>query len=176
MPPAPEDDIGAQAFTLKVIQLAMLAGVLMFLTIILVIRFNGKEGAFGPEPMQLEGPLTLLGLVLAFSTLIAARVVPASYVAQRKRAIAEEAASRPEGLTPMGRAAITSELMNVFLTRRIIEIALLEGAIFFNGIAFFLEGSAVSLIVAMALIATMILTFQTRGSAESWIETQRDLV
>jgi hypothetical protein len=170
-----EDEIGAQCFTLKIIQLSMIAGVLMFLTIVFAIRMNTKEGAFGPEQMHLEGPLTMIGLVLAFSTLIAARVIPASYVAQQKRAIAEEATT-DEVRATRDRSAIVHKLMAALVSKRIIEIALLEGAIFFNGIAFFLEGSAISLIVAMALLAAMIVTFQTRYSAESWIESQRELL
>ncbi len=62
-----------------------------------------------------------------------------------------------------------------YQTRLILQAALLEGAAFFQLIAYRLEGLAVSLGVAAGLLICLLMLFPTRAGVERWVATQRDL-
>jgi hypothetical protein len=63
-------------------------------------------------------------------------------------------------------------LYGVYLTRMIIGLALLEGAIFFNVVAYIIEQNWWSLAVASGLLFWMLIKFPTHTRVEHWIETQ----
>lgn len=65
------------------------------------------------------------------------------------------------------------QLCGIFQTKLIIQMALLEGAGFFNIIACVVEHNAWPLAVAGALVLTMLAQFPTRTRVAQWIESQQ---
>ena len=61
-------------------------------------------------------------------------------------------------------------------TRLILIAALLEGAAFFELIAYFLDGQPLYLGLAGGLLVLLLLQFPTRTGVESWVATQREMV
>jgi hypothetical protein len=60
--------------------------------------------------------------------------------------------------------------------RLVVQAALLEGAAFFQLIAYRIEGLPVSLGVAAGLFVCLLMLFPTQFGVERWVATQRDLV
>ena len=69
-----------------------------------------------------------------------------------------------------------SALVTIYQTSLIMGLAMLEGAAFFNLIIFLLEGKAVTLISALALLLVEVVRFPTRSGVESWVENQRAML
>ena len=63
----------------------------------------------------------------------------------------------------------------LYQSRLILQAAPLEGAAFFQLIAYLLEGLPVSLAVAAGLLICLLMLFPTRAGVESWVAAQRDL-
>ena len=78
--------------------------------------------------------------------------------------------SQLEALKDEGTSSIEEKLQGLFQTRMIIGMALLEGAAFFNLIAYIIEGQWFSLVTAGFLLLLMGMMFPTVRALESWIE------
>jgi hypothetical protein len=68
-----------------------------------------------------------------------------------------------------------SDWWSVYRGRQIVGRAMLEGAGFFNTIAFIVDQNWWSLAIVGLLVFWMLMTFPTRTRVEQWIETQRML-
>lgn len=62
----------------------------------------------------------------------------------------------------------------LYQTPTIVQQALLEGAAFFQVIAYLLEGQPLNLGLTLGLILRLTLLFPKREAVERWIGTQRD--
>lgn len=166
-PPASERESG-QEQPLQVLQIiagSLLSGVLTFLTITFVIR-SGK-GLFAPQPWEVVPPggmLTAIGLAMAALMIVLAFVVPRQVASGLRKQIAPGAPS-----------AGSDAFFGVYQTQMILGLALLEGAAFFNAIAFLLEGHIPSLLAFGVLVALMLARFPTRAGVASWVEDQAGL-
>lgn len=80
----------------------------------------------------------------------------------------------PRKVAPVAPASSPTldDLYGVYLTRLIIGLGLLEGAVFLNLIAYLLEQNWWSLAVAGGLLFWMLAMFPTRTRVEQWIESQ----
>jgi hypothetical protein len=65
--------------------------------------------------------------------------------------------------------------LRLFQTRMIVGLALLEGAAFFNLVAFMTEGHWWTLIVVAVLLVWMLASFPTHGRLKQWIEDREQL-
>lgn len=158
----------AMARTMQVIVLALAAGVITFGVIAAVI------GPEAPGNAQ-QGPsiIAYLAGAVACVALVASIAVPALLVANARRRIV---AGRPA--MPNPKLTIPPELGNVgpiavvYQTRLIVGAAILEGAAFFNLIAYLLEGQLLSLVAAGVMLAALLSLFPTPSRLEDWIENQ----
>ncbi len=64
----------------------------------------------------------------------------------------------------------------LYQTRCILGAAPLEGAAFFQLIAYYLEGLPLYLGLAGGLLVLLLLRFPTRHGVESWVTAQREMV
>jgi preprotein translocase subunit SecY len=64
------------------------------------------------------------------------------------------------------------QLTAIYQSTMIIGMAFLEGAAFFNLVAYLSEVSPISLVVAGILLALMALAFPSRSRVETWIDDQ----
>lgn len=155
----PKDPVGLNLRTIQIINVALILGVVFFLAITCLIRFNGKEPLFAPDPLRFKnGTITPAALMMGVPLFVMSRIVSRRIVSnQRKTAAASDVG-----------------LLGLFSTSRIVELAMIEGAVFFNLIAFMLEGNPLALVVALLGIGLMAIGFPTRDGLENWMKDQAE--
>jgi hypothetical protein len=135
--------------------------------------FLRSERLFAPEPWSITVPLPAVGLAVAALALAGSLVIPGLTANARREALAR--GELPAELKLRGEAERTTDaeaLLAIYTTQQIVDVSLLEGAAFFNGVVFLLEGQALALVVALALLGVLLARFPTRATAESWLDRQ----
>lgn len=156
------------ALQMQIIVAAMAAGVAIFLTVALTIVQNQ------PAANPLIAYIAVGFAVLAFALWL---VVPNILVIQARKAIADDRVPiAAVSSLAAGDADVVDQLVAVFQTRLIIGCALLEGAAFFNLVAYMLEAHQLSLCVAVALLLGILIQIPTRNRLEVWITHQLEII
>ena len=160
------DKIRPVARVQQIIVFALVVGLLVFIADALLVRRLGKQDTVS-EATQL---LSSLAIVVAVPAIAASWWLSQRIVRQSRAAIVQGTAvpsQQPQVnemtklLASLGNAGT---LCGVFQTQTIISAALLEGAAFFNGVAYLLTGNTISLVVTLLLAATIASKF-TNASA-----------
>jgi hypothetical protein len=155
------DRIAATVRTLRIVVGAMLMGVLVFLGVVLAIR----RGAGPAEPF-----IAYLAAAFALVCAFASTVVPNFMANQAIRLQNLEPALEGTGRIDVGfDNQILSQLLAIYQTRLIVACALLEGAAFFNLVAYMIEGWTPNLVVTGVLLVMMAMRFPTTGGVEEWV-------
>ena len=176
--PISDDNFDASVRTVQILNGAMFAGVLMFLLIVIFVRSSGKDGLLSGKPLSLAAPVPLVGVVMAIICPLLASVVPGLVVRNARRAIASGTWKPPQGNSQPGPAPASDagRFLAVYTTQRIIALALLEAAAFFNLVAFMIEGQALSLVLAAVLLGCLLIGFPTPGRVAQWVDNQLELM
>jgi hypothetical protein len=146
---------------LQIIILALFAGVLSYVGFIL----------FADPQQAADRPiLAPLGAVFAVILVVLSVVVPRMIGAQHRRAAVEGRSS----ISPAAPAVWQSlgdgvSLLSGFQVQRIIGAAMLEGAAFFNAVAYQLERQRYSLAIVAALMACLLTLVPLRARVEEWL-------
>lgn len=136
---------------MQIISLALPAGVVLFALVAVVLLGSLRQPPAGPL-------ISLLGAGFAAMMVVARFVLP-------------NLLFRPQ--VPEGETLDVDSACNIYQTRLIVALALLEGAAFFNLVALILEHHWWSLAIAGGLVLLMLGDFPTRTRIQHWIETQR---
>ena len=157
--------------TLQIIVFALAMGVIIFAGVTILNRFQQPPG---PDAM-----IAYMAAGFAPLMLVARAIVGSSTVSRSRKQIA--AGIRPVGPPPPGvqmPANLTDgdQFLFVFQQKTIIESALVEGAAFFNLIAFTTVGQWWSLAVACVLLAVLLVPFPTYERIENWVRYQLELL
>jgi hypothetical protein len=167
------EDSPVPAARLRVMQIiagTLILGVAITLTVFVVLRALGN-----PQPPPLVPILTYVGVGFALIAVIAHFIVPRSVLKNSagriqwdNEPVFSTAPADPE------RSPGSRELSGLALyqTRMIIGMALLEGAAFYQGIAYYLEGQPLALGLGCLLLLGLIVQFPTRSRVERWLENQ----
>jgi hypothetical protein len=176
-----EEEVAGQVWRLQLIVGALVTGSLTFLGIVLFLVHFGAI----PQGEAGEADLLLSYILLAFTLgAVAARaVLPPSIVSNARRRI-RDGTFQPtrSGAVPvelqafLERTGDAGRLWQVFLARAILAAAILEGVAFFACITYMIEHSVLSLLIAMALIASLALHVPTQAGVIHWIEEQLRLL
>ena len=145
----PEQDHNSREEALRaaqIIAIALILGVLVFVGISLVLVHVSNLGGQG-----LNGVLIVLAGMFAAISLAASAIIP-------------KFGSKP-------RDHSENAVAQAFVGQHLLQKAPLEGAAFFNVIAYIVENSFWSLVVVAFLVAAMITTFPTRTKLDHFIET-----
>ena len=168
------NQLDGQAWVCQIIAFALIAGVTIFFGIAVLIRFNSGKGWIAAEPWDLapvRAILSLLSVVMAAIMAVLSFVVPKAITTAMRRQIAKGQFPKNEEGVPL--AIDTAGAFRVaYLNQMIVGMAMLEGAAFFCGISFLLEGRLPPPIAAGVLILLMLARFPTRGSIEGFVEDQ----
>jgi hypothetical protein len=176
----PNTIVAQQTRVLQIIVAAQVAGLVFFLGIILLLNLQNK----GKPPGPARASSILLPLVFVFATgaLVMSVAVPRAFTAGARRQIAagtwnpnprgSAPAPAPEGKEMSDEA----KLAVVYQSQKIVAVALIEGAAFFALIVYMLEGNALTLGLALLLIAAQVVHFPTREKVEGWIDQQAGLI
>lgn len=164
-------DASGQVRTIQIISAALVAGVLMFLLIVLLVLRSGK--LFDANLWDLSSPLTAVSIIMAATTLPLAFVLPAMLT---RKALGDgpgfrEVASEVPGFEGWG--AHAPRLLALFQTQQIVRLALLEGTAFLATIAYMLEGKAPALILAVGLVLLMVACFPAESRIRAWMDGLR---
>jgi hypothetical protein len=152
----------AMLTNMRIISAALISGVIVFLVVVLfVIKSDPKPGS----PL-----LTYMGLVFGALALVFAFIVPGLIGGSIKQALVDgKRVDLPGQFKASPEVGIIGNLLFLFQTRLIIGHAILEGAAFFNLVAYMLERQDVSLAIVGLLVGAMLVKFPTRGKVESWL-------
>jgi hypothetical protein len=170
---APEPTRETVLRTSQIITLALVGGVAIFLVI--VLAFN-RRPAFDAAAMGLDEKalVTLLALFYGLLAMVVSAFLPGLVVRNGLRQIASEVGP---GITqqPAGpvHPQVEGRLLVLFQTTQIVTMAVLEGAVFFCLIAFFMEGKTLVLVLALILVGRMLAGFPTSGKLDVWLEQRR---
>jgi hypothetical protein len=156
------------ARTLQIIVGALSAGVWMFMAVALVLDLGEPENQ-ADEPF-----VSYLGVGLAALAFVAWAVVPGMIVARMREAIV---AGKSEQLTLNTSPAAADlgdvgPLAGVSQSRIIVGSAILEGAAFFNLMAYMLEQQLVNAAVAGLLAVVIMASIPTYGRLEGWMQNE----
>jgi len=159
MKPENEKIIEPHVRVLQIICLAMMAGVMFFLMIVL---FISKAKINSGMPL-----ITMVGVVFAIPAYVCSFIVPRIVASTGLKVAATKLDD--EGHKADSETGLKS-IFGLLQTTSIIRYALLEGAMFFNLIAFLLEGSVVSLIIVGLGLAIMAAHFPRQEASIAWVE------
>jgi len=143
------------------------AGVFFFMVVMLVL--SGMQF----QPMGAEAVISLVGAGIGVMAVPPRLLVPSLIVNSSVQRIAR--GTWTPGRQPMGQSPPETDegkLLQVFLTKTIVGNAILEGAAFFNLVAFILEGQLYSLVLAVLLLLGILASFPTSAGLTDFLETQ----
>ena len=143
--------------TSQIIAGALIAGVVMFGCVVF-FRANG-------EPAESSPMLGLMGAGMAVMAVVMRFIVPTIIVNGAKARLKETAD-----------ADLMTQLAGLYQTKLIVGMAVIEGAAFFNLIAYLMEMQFWSYGVVAFLLGVMVISFPSQGQFENWAEEmKRDL-
>ena len=162
-----KDELSGLLRNLQIIVVALAAGVLVFLVII--VFFLGT----GMQPLDPGAVISLTMVALAFACVLARFIVPGLAVSSARQTIAQ-GTWKPSVNQPNIPVPDTDEgkLAAVFMTKTILGSAMLEGAAFGNLVAYMLDGQVYSLVLGIVFMLAILVTFPTRDGLEQWIDQQ----
>lgn len=145
---------------------ALLVGVLLFLAIAVVVKWDH-------EPGEGEDNTVVLGVFLGQAVLaaLAGLLLPGQLLGKQRRELAQSLAD-----SPRAENIPVEKLMNMLRGISIFRLALLEAASFGLLIALVVTGEYWLLAVVAVLIALMMREWPTVASVTGWIEEQRDRI
>jgi hypothetical protein len=157
----------------RIIVGAMSAGVVVALGVFTALRLTGDNPP--SQPM-----LGFIGLALAAAALVGVAVVPNIIARTWERQVARGGSWPPRRPGPEGKLTADEETTfrwwALYQSALIIRCALLEGAAFFQAIAFLIEGNLFSIGVGLALLAVLLYQWPNRGRVDRWVEARREAV
>lgn len=169
-----DDLLSAQRLrVMQIIAAALLVGVLIFLGVVLFLVQIQNNGAGAAPP----GNMLLLSLLaVAFFAIQAplSFIIPRFQTQTALRQIASGAWKSPPGASTTDFGTDASRLLAVRQTSMIVGLALLEGVAFFACIAYLLEAQPWVLIIILACVGLMLVSFPTEGRVRSWLSWQVD--
>ena len=166
-----QDELTPILRPLQIITGALVAGTLFFMVITLAFT-GGQFQAANPSIVS------YVAAGFAFVVLMLRMVVPGLIVSKGRKMIARGTLQLPSGgLSPnmagsLQRAGDAGRLWMALQTSTIVSASLLEGAAFFALIAYLVDQSLLSFIIAIALIVGVILHIPSRSRIIRWTEDQ----
>jgi hypothetical protein len=160
--------ISGRLRTTQIVAGGLVAGIVIFLVVVLIVVQQGPAPARPAEPIMTYFALAFFGTSLGVWSFLPAQIA-------RKQVDKIAAATwRPRPQASPGQLPDdTSQLLTVFQTKLLVGYGMLEGASSFACVAYLVDRDAVSLGVVAATVLLMLLSFPTRGRLNSWLEQQQ---
>ena len=160
-------------FTMRIIAGALIAGVLTFAGIASFVVFSQLPAAQpGGQPQNGSEIIMYLGLAGAVGAVVMSFFVPNLIATAGVKGVAKMA----QDGTATGPKELFGRLLSVAQVKMIIALALIEGAAFFNLIAFIITKSLIPPVVVGALLFVMAIHFPTKFKLARWLEDQQRLL
>jgi len=169
-----QDELTGKIRELQIVVGALIAGCAVFMAVVLVVDIE-QDPKHPPV-------LTYVALNFVASALVARMLIRRAMIKSARRKITE-GTWKPPGQTTspqlaefLERTGDAGKLWMLLNITTIIGAALLEGSAFFALMAFMLEQTWATLILAILLILGLILQMPTRSGVIHWIEDQLALL
>jgi hypothetical protein len=158
--------------TLQIIVAALAAGALMFAGVAWFVATNAARARAAPAQIL----LTYVAAGVALLALIVSWIVPAIIASSQRQAIAAgksiSAAATTRNQSGIEHLGDVGSLSAAYQTQQIIRAAILEGAAFFNLVAYIVEKQSLCLVAAGVMVLFMLSQFPTRQRVEDWLERE----
>jgi hypothetical protein len=158
---------------MQIIAGALLLGVIGFTTIVLILVATGSivpGGARAGNPPIISFVAVLIWAVQAPLAI----VIPGLQTRNGLKSIGSVGRPAPGGANPASFSTDANRLLALRQTTLITSLALLEGAAFFAGVSYLLEGRVFVLAVVVVALLQMLMNFPTEYRVRTWLETQID--
>ena len=142
--------------TMKIITVALIAGVAIFLGIATFIKSEPDPNAGTPMMTYMAAGFALINLGVRAVMLT---VIPKNQIQQQRQHITDSEEGR-------------KRLAGIYQSRLIIGMALCEGSAFFAIIAWMCESNELALGVILFLVTVMIMSFPFRQRVLDWIDVK----
>jgi hypothetical protein len=156
-------DVTTAVRTSQIIAGALMMGVITFGVIAVVIAWNKPPG----DPL-----LPVIAVAFAAIVIPVRFGVSASLVSSSRTHIGNEV----RGGRLQDSSRIAGQLYGAFQTRMIVGMALLEGAAFFNLVAYMISARWWNLAAAGVLLLLLAAMFPTKNKLEQWVHDQLQLM
>jgi len=143
--------------TSQIIAIALILGVCVFAGVAITIAM-GKKPDEQPGSIVVSSVAVLFAVTAAMGSVVTRRRLTSSQVLQNAAAIRED---------------YRRALAPIYSLRNVVSRALLEGAAFFNLIAYIVEGQMWTLGIVAVLVAMMAVPFPSQTDFENWAEQVR---
>ena len=174
----PEGGVPHVVRRLQIIVGSLVLGCLSFLAVALALSFQG--GA--PPAGRNTAIVTQCAVGFALIALVARFIVPAVIVSRGRRKILQETSprQRPRGRRRAPNLAeriqVTSRLWALWTASTIVAAAIFDGAAFFALVAYIVERSTLSLIVAIGLVVFLAREIPTQSRLIFWTLYQLEML
>lgn len=169
-----EEQVRAQVRTTQIVNGALMLGLLAFLGFVAFARMSpANKGFLGPNPFDVTSALVLAAVAFTAVQVGLSWFVPNVVLAKQQRYALDrpaETGHQVEG-GPPAQGAVPG-ILAAYTTRRIVQLGLLEGAAFLNGVVFMLKGNAIALGLAIGLLALMGVGFPTVERVRAWLDRE----
>ena len=164
-------------FTMRIIAGALIAGVVTFGGIASFLVF-GQAAAAQPGGQPPAAPQNGSEIVMYIAMAFAAVAVVMSFVVSNLVSAAgvKGIAKMAQDGTSTGPKELFGRLLAVAQTKMIIALALVEGAAFFNLVAFIITKSLTPPAIVGALLLVMAIHFPTKFKLARWLEDQQRML
>jgi hypothetical protein len=158
--------------TMQIIAAALAAGIGTFFAVVLVVSANAIPAAAPPAGPLISYIAAAVGLAGVFAWAVAPRIITGSI----RQAIVHGKSTPQAGLSqnlPMTEERLQIRpIIAMYQTSLIAGGAILEGAAFFNLVAYMIEQQPMNLVVAGVLLLLLLSQIPTASRVESWIESE----
>jgi hypothetical protein len=158
----------AHLMTMKILIGSLIAGVVIFLAIVIAVFRSGE--LLSADPWAVDDVSVLVGLVLGISLLGISVVVPDLIGKNQLRQVPQPGRGERPAPGWEGWPIRAPALFPIYQTTLILRGALLEAPALTNVIVYMQTGSGIALILALVLIGALIGVFPTEPKVRAWIE------
>ena len=170
-----QDDqlIAKRVFTMQVINLALVMGVVVFLGIVIYMVYGPQQGR-GSRPGEELPIISLVAAAMLVPGAILSFLLPGIFVNVALGKIAAGTWRPPQGADPKDFESDAAKLLVARQMGLVIGLALLEGPAFTACVAFLMEAHIWALALAMVALILLLVRFPTQGGMRVWTQEQLD--
>jgi hypothetical protein len=156
-------------FTLRLVHVSLCMGVVILAAVLIALAPAGGVAPMPPAFRYIAVGVAVVLLVLSF-------LLPTIVAARWRRQIAAGTWPVLSAEAPEAEPNSEAAWWRLYFTRWLLTAAPLEGAAFFQFIAYYTDGLPLYLGVAGAMLVLLLLQFPTRNGVEAWVAAQREQV
>lgn len=158
----PSTENAQQIKTMQIITFALIQGVVVFGAIAVFIAMSGDK----PVASYMSWIGLALGMMMVVVRTIVGDFLTKGFRTGLDSTVWDEASEGHKN----------AKLIGNMQTKHIVETAILEAAAIFNCVAYMFEKNIISIVVVIALLILMAITFPSGTKVDQWVDNQKQLI